>query len=220
MIDYKRGLIELMLECEVLMFGEFTTKSGRLSPYFVNTGKYRSGAALARLGQYYATHIYETIGGEFDLIFGPAYKGIPLAVNAASAFYNQYNLDKAYCFNRKEAKDHGEGGIFIGETPTNGKRLIIIEDVITAGTQIRATLPLLFDTAPELEVKHMFISVDRREKGIAGVTAVEEVRREFGIEVHSIIDVYDIIEYMEENPTIAPQGTVERIKAYVAQYGG
>lgn len=194
----KKQFIEFMMEAGVLRFGEFTTKSGRLTPYFVNTGNYKTGAQIATLGTYYAALVQETCGEEFDAMFGPAYKGIPLATAAAVALARDFQIDKPFFFNRKEAKDHGEGGSLVGYKPTEGDRIIIIEDVITAGTAVRETMPILRGCG-DVSVKDMFISVNRCEVGqTPGKTAIMEVKDEFGITVHSIVTVRDIREYLKE----------------------
>ena len=194
----KKEFIEFMMGADVLRFGEFKTKSGRLSPYFVNTGNYRTGAQIAALGKFYAASIREACGENFTAMFGPAYKGIPLVTAAASALSTLYGIDKPYFFNRKEAKDHGEGGSLVGYQPKDGDNIIIIEDVITAGTAVGETVPVL-RAAADVQVTGMFISVDRCEIGREGVkTAVMEVKEEFGIDVHAIITVRDIREYLSE----------------------
>lgn len=199
----KREFIEFMMRADVLRFGEFTTKSGRLSPYFVNTGNYRTGAQIAGLGKFYAALVKETVGDSFDAMFGPAYKGIPLVTAAAASLATEYGIDKPYFFNRKEAKDHGEGGSLVGYKPVDGDRIIIIEDVITAGTAVRETVPIL-KAQGDVKTEHMFISVNRSEVGATpGKTAVMEVYENFGIQVHSIISVSDIHEYLTEKPEYA-----------------
>ena len=199
----KKEFIEFMMSADVLRFGEFTTKSGRLSPYFVNTGNYRTGAQIATLGKFYAQCIMDNCGDNFDAMFGPAYKGIPLVTTAAGSLARDFNVDKPYFFNRKEAKDHGEGGSLVGYKPQDGDRIIIIEDVITAGTAVRETVPVL-QAAAKVSIPDMFISVNRCEVGQhAGKTAVMEVKEEFGINVHAIITVADIHEYLKEKPEYA-----------------
>ena len=158
----KKEFIEFMMSADVLRFGEFTTKSGRLSPYFVNTGNYRTGAQIATLGKFYAQCIMDNCGDNFDAMFGPAYKGIPLVTAAAASLSRDFNVDKPYFFNRKEAKDHGEGGSLVGYKPQDGDRVIIIEDVITAGTAVRETVPVL-QAAAKVSIPDMFISVNRCE---------------------------------------------------------
>lgn len=196
--DKKRSFIEFMMSADVLRFGDFVTKSGRNTPYFVNTGNYKTGAQFSKLASFYADLIFETTAGDFDAMFGPAYKGIVLAAGAAGALYSKYNIDKPYFYNRKEAKDHGEGGRIVGYKPQNGDSIIIVEDVITAGTALRETLPILKSTA-DVSVNNMFISVNRCEYGQDKTKAVtDEVKDEFGICVHSIINVVDIYEYLKE----------------------
>ncbi len=195
----KREFIEFMMSADVLRFGDFVTKSGRNTPYFVNTGNFKTGKQIATLAGFYAKLIKESIGGEFECMFGPAYKGIPLAASTAAALYNEYNIDKPYFFNRKEEKDHGEGGSLVGYKPRSGDRVIIIEDVITAGTALRETMPILYGAA-DVKINDMFISVNRCEYGKnPKKTTVMEVMEEFGINVHAIITVRDIREYLKEN---------------------
>lgn len=192
---YKAEFIELMVKSGVLLFGDFETKSGRRSPYFVNTGLYRTGAQADMLSKYYATLIKEKLEGSFDALFGPAYKGIPLCVLTSAALWRMFGIDAGYCFNRKEAKDHGEGGVIVGWQPKDGDRLLLIEDVITAGTAVREVMPIL-KAAADVSVTDMVISVNRMEKGYAGLTAVEEIKRDFGITVHPIVDVTEILSYL------------------------
>ena len=208
----KKEFIEFMMSAGVLRFGQFTTKSGRLSPYFVNTGNYRTGAQVDTLGKFYARLVKDTCGDQFDAMFGPAYKGIPLATVTAAALAREHGIDKPYFFNRKEAKDHGEGGSLVGYKPVDGDRIIIIEDVITAGTAVRETVPIL-QQAANVTVKDMFISVNRCEVGqTPGKTAVMEVKDQFGIDVHAIVTVKDIHEYLVD------QGTYGDVLALMEQY--
>ena len=212
----KKEFIEFMMSADVLRFGQFTTKSGRLSPYFVNTGNYRTGAQISRLGEFYAAFIKETCGDRFDAMFGPAYKGIPLATSAAGAFARVPGIDKPYFFNRKEAKDHGEGGSLVGYQPKDGDNIIIIEDVITAGTAVRETVPVLKNAANVL-LKDMFISVNRCEVGkTPGKTAVMEVKDEFGIDVHAIVTAKDIHEYLQTKEEY--QDVLKLMESYMEQY--
>lgn len=212
----KKEFIEFMMSADVLRFGEFTTKSGRLSPYFVNTGNYRTGAQIATLGKFYAQCIMDNCGDNFDAMFGPAYKGIPLVTAAAASLSRDFNVDKPYFFNRKEAKDHGEGGSIVGYKPQDGDRVIIIEDVITAGTAIRETMPVLKGCA-DVKVTDMFISVNRCEVGTTpGKTAVMEVGEEFGIKVHALVTVQDIREYLADKEEYAH--LLPLMDAYMAQY--
>ena len=212
----KKEFIEFMMSADVLRFGEFTTKSGRLSPYFVNTGNYKTGAQIATLGKFYAQCIMDNCGDNFDAMFGPAYKGIPLVTAAAASLSRDFNVDKPYFFNRKEAKDHGEGGSLVGYKPQDGDRIIIIEDVITAGTAVRETVPIL-QAAAKVTIPDMFISVNRCEVGQhAGKTAVMEVKEEFGINVHAIITVADIHEYLKEKPEYA--SVLSLMEQYMDKY--
>ncbi len=212
----KKEFIEFMMSADVLRFGSFVTKSGRQTPYFVNTGNYKTGLQNSRLGEFYAAAIKQTIGDNFDAMFGPAYKGIPLATSTSGALARNFGIDKPFFFNRKEVKDHGEGGSIVGYKPQNGDRVIIIEDVITAGTAIRETMPVLTGCA-DVKVTDMFISVNRCEVGqTAGKTAVMEVGEEFGIKVHSLITVRDIYEYLKEQGTYAD--ILPQMEAYMAQY--
>jgi orotate phosphoribosyltransferase len=194
-LGYKANLIELIATSGVLMFGDFTTKSGRKTPYFINSGQYKTGEQAQKVSEYYATLIHEKLNGNFDVLFGPAYKGIPLCTLISAALFRQYNINVGYCFNRKEAKDHGEGGVFIGWQPQNGDRFLITEDVITAGTSVREVYPLLKNAA-NVSITDMVISVDRMEKGYNGLTATEEMKQEFGITVHSLVTVTEIITYL------------------------
>lgn len=212
----KKEFIEFMMSADVLRFGEFKTKSGRLSPYFVNTGNYKTGKQIATLGKFYAQLVKETCGDGFTAMFGPAYKGIPLATTTAAALSNEFAIDKPYFFNRKEAKDHGEGGSLVGYQPQDGDTIIIIEDVITAGTAVRETVPIL-QNAAQVTVRDMFISVNRCEVGqTPGKTAIMEVAEDFGITVHAIVTVADIHEYLKQSAEYAH--VLPLMEAYMAQY--
>ena len=212
----KIEFFEFMMSAVVLRFGDFITKSGRRTPYFINTGNYKTGAQIATLGKYYAALVQETVGDNFTAMFGPAYKGIPLATSCAAQLYTLYGMDKPYFFNRKEAKDHGEGGSLIGYKPLDGDKIIIIEDVITAGTAVRETLPVL-QAAAKVMVEDMFISVNRCEVGqTPGKTAITEVEEEFGIKVHALVTVEDIRDYLIQKGGY--EELVERMKEYMEQY--
>jgi orotate phosphoribosyltransferase len=207
-----RDFIEFMIGAGVLTFGDFTTKSGRKTPYFINTGNYKTGGQIARLGDYYAQSIMDS-GETFDALYGPAYKGIPLAVAAASSLYKNHGRDVPYCFNRKEVKDHGEGGAIVGYQPKDGDRLAIIEDVVTAGTAVRESMALLSKIAAvKLEV--LYVSVDRMERGTGLLSALDELRDTLGIRVYPIITVRDIIDTI-------PAGDERRarMEAYLSEYG-
>lgn len=203
-MSYKREFVEFMVEAGVLTFGDFTLKSGRRSSYFINTGNYRTGAQATRLGGFYAQCIADNmaagnISSRVTTLFGPAYKGIPLSVAAAVALWQQHGIDLGYCFNRKEAKDHGEGGSFVGAPLKDGDRILIIEDVITAGTALREVLPLL-KAAADVQVEGLVISVDRMEKGQSDKTAVREIEEEFGIKTYPLVTVREIIDLLHNKP--------------------
>ena len=220
-LEYKANLIELMAKSGVLMFGDFTTKSGRQSPYFINTGFYMTGEQADLVGTYYAALINEKLQGKFDVIFGPAYKGIPLCTLTAAALSRLYKINVGYCFNRKEEKDHGEGGIFVGWQPKDGDRFIITEDVISAGTAVRDVYPLI-KAAANVSITDMVISVDRMEHGYNGLTATEEVKNEFGITVHPLVTVIDIIEHLYnrnvDGKVYVNDEMKQKMESYVEKY--
>ena len=194
---YKENFIRFMVQNGVLKFGEFTLKSGRIAPYFINTGNYKTGKQLAKLGEYYAACIQEN-NLTAETLVGPAYKGIPLSVATAIALANRYDVDVNYCFDRKEVKDHGEGGLFVGKQLIDGEKVIIIEDVMTSGKALREILPKL-EAAAKVEVVGMIISVDRREKALnSELSAVTEAKKEFGIDVYSVVTMDDIIAAIEK----------------------
>jgi len=212
MENYQREFIELAIRHQVLCFGEFTLKSGRISPYFFNAGRFQTGGALAALGRFYAAAITRA-GVPFDLVFGPAYKGIPLAAATAIALADQHNRDLPYCYNRKEAKDHGEGGTLVG-APLKG-RVLIVDDVITAGTAVREVMTLIKQA--NAEPAAVLIGLNRQEKGQGELSAIQEVEQTYAIPVVSIINLNHIIEYLASQ---ADQSTmVEKIMAYRASYG-
>ena len=216
-MTYKEKFIKFMSESGVLTFGDFTLKSGRKAPYFINAGNYMTGGHLAKLGEFYADCIKEN-GIEADMLFGPAYKGVPLAVSAAVSLYNKYDVDMYYTFDRKEVKDHGEGGMFVGRQPKDGDRVVIIEDVMTSGKALREVLPEL-EGAANVKIEAMIITVDRMEKGLTSdLSAVQEVYRDFGVKVYSIVTINDIIKAIEDG-IIEGKEHLEAMKAYRAQYG-
>lgn len=216
-MTYKEEFIKFMSDSGVLTFGDFTLKSGRKAPYFINAGKYMTGGQIAKLGGFYADCINEH-GFEADVLFGPAYKGIPLAVSAVTALYTKYGKDWFYCFDRKEVKDHGEGGMFVGKQPENGDRIVIIEDVMTSGKALREVLPKLQEAA-DVKIEAMIITVDRMEKGLnSELSAVQEVYGDFGIKVYSIVTIKDIIEAIE-NGVIEGKEYLQAMKDYRKQYG-
>jgi orotate phosphoribosyltransferase len=215
-MSYKKDFIKFMCDAGVLTFGEFTLKSGRKAPYFINTGNYKTGEHITKLGEFYVQCLAEN-GIEPDVFFGPAYKGIPLAVSVAIATYSETGRSVNYCFNRKEAKDHGEGGVMVGHKLQDGDNVVIIEDVITAGTAIRESLPIL-KAAADVNIEAVIISVDRMEKGKGEKSAVQEVYDEFGIRVYPIVTVVDIIEAIEDG-TINYKEYLQAMKDYRATYG-
>lgn len=215
-MTYKESFIKFMVESGVLTFGEFTLKSGRKAPYFVNTGNYNTGAQLARLGEYYAECIIEN-NVEADTLFGPAYKGIPLATACSIAISNKYDKNVNYAFDRKVAKDHGEGGVIVGKKMQDGEKVAIIEDVITAGTAIRTVLPILKEQA-DVDITALIISVDRMEKGKGELSAVQEVKKDFGINVYSIVTMEDIIEAIK-NEVIPGKEYLDKMLEYRNTYG-
>jgi orotate phosphoribosyltransferase len=211
-MSLKTDFISFMMDAGVLTFGDFTTKSGRKTPYFINTGNYRTGAQISKLGDFYADCILQS-GETFDALFGPAYKGIPLAVAAASSLYRNHGLDVPYCFNRKEQKDHGEGGSIVGYQPKAGDRLAVIEDVVTAGTAVRESIELLSHIAP-VTIGALYVSVDRMERGTGELSALDELRQSLGIKVYPIITVRDVIASLP-----AGDARIARMEEYLAAYG-
>ena len=211
---YKREFIQFLEGAGVLKFGDFTAKSGRKIPYFVNAGEIKTGDQIARLGEFYAKSYLEKVGNKRSVLYGPAYKGISIAV-ATSIGLSKEGLDVPFFFNRKEAKDHGEGGVFVGYKPQKDENIVIVEDVITAGTAIRESMEIL--SALESKVVACFVMVDRKEKGKGEKSAMAEVGEEFGFPVYSVVDVYDIIEYLSENEKHAED--VARIKNYLEVWG-
>lgn len=216
-MTYKEQFIKFMVDNGVLKFGEFTLKSGRKAPYFINTGNYNTGSQLARLGEYYAQCIIEN-GLSADTLIGPAYKGIPLSVAAAVALYEKHGVDMNYAFDRKEVKDHGEGGLFVGRQFKDGEKVIIIEDVMTSGKALREILPKIKQQA-NVCVAGMVISVDRMERGLeSSLSAVQEVYKEFGVKVYSIVTMSDIIAAIK-NGVIDGKEYLAAMEEYRAQYG-
>jgi orotate phosphoribosyltransferase len=209
---YQREFIEFALERQVLRFGEFTLKSGRTSPYFFNAGLFNTGRDLARLGRFYASALVDS-GIEHDLLFGPAYKGIPIATTTAVALCEHHDIDIPYCFNRKEKKEHGEGGSLVGSELKG--RVMLVDDVITAGTAIRESMEII--AAHEAELAGVLIALDRQEKGKGELSAIQEVERDFGCEIVSIIKLSDLINYLSEKPGMEVQ--LESVSAYRDQYG-
>ncbi len=221
-MTYQEKFIYFMVRSGVLTFGDFTTKSGRKTPYFVNTGNYKTGAQVSRLGDYYAACIQEHLPDGIDALFGPAYKGIPLAVSAASALYRNHGRDLPYCFNRKEAKDHGEGGAMVGYKPQDGDRIAIIEDVVTAGTAVRETIEL-FKSVADVKFAALFVSVDRMERGTRECTTLDELRQDYGIQVCPIVTIRDVIACLHnkevDSRVYIDDAMLGRMEDYLALYG-
>ena len=216
-MTYKEEFIKFMADSGVLTFGDFTLKSGRKAPYFINTGNYKTGAQLARLGEFYAQCIEEN-GVDADVFFGPAYKGIPLSVSAAVAYYNKFGKDAAYCFDRKEVKDHGEGGMFVGRKLQDGDKVVIIEDVMTSGKALREVMPKLTGAA-DVKVTGMVITVDRMEKALdSELSAAQDAYKTFGVKVYSIVTIDDIIEAIK-NGVVEGKEYLDAMLAYREQYG-
>ena len=215
MESYKREFIQFLQSAGVLKFGDFTAKSGRKIPYFINAGMIKTGDEIAKLGEFYAKAYFDKVGNKKTVLYGPAYKGISIAVSAAVAL-SKNGLDVPFFFNRKEVKDHGEGGVFVGYVPQPGEEVVIVEDVITAGTAIRESMAIL-SGLEGVKVAATFVMVDRKEKGKTEKSAMAEVEEEFGFPVYSVVDVYDIIEYLSEDP--ANEENVIRIKNYLAVNG-
>lgn len=225
-MNYKEEFIRFMVESGVLTFGDFVTKSGRNTPYFINTGNYKTGAQAHRLGQFYAACISEhmaagDIAPDTRVLFGPAYKGIPLAVATSIALASEHGMDVNYCFNRKEKKDHGEGGSMVGYKLQDGDRVLITEDVITAGTAVRETLPLLFGAA-DVRVEGLIVSVDRMERGQGAKTAIQELYEDFGIRTYPIVTVREVIDMLHgqeiNGSVVIDDETKAAMEAYLEKY--
>lgn len=222
MESYKQEFIEFMVESQVLKFGEFTLKSGRKSPFFMNAGGYVTGAQLRRLGEYYAKAIHDAYGLDFDVLFGPAYKGIPLSVATTMAVSELYGKEIRYCSNRKEVKDHGDTGILLGSKLKSGDRVVIIEDVTTSGKSIEETFPIIRAQA-DVEIKGLMVSLNRMEKGQGNKSALEEIKEKYGFDANAIVNMKEVVEYLYNRPY---QGKIyiddeirAALDAYYEQYG-
>lgn len=215
---YKKEFIEFMVDSQVLKFGEFTLKSGRKSPFFMNAGAYVTGTQLKRLGEYYARAIHEHYGDDFDVLFGPAYKGIPLSVATTIAYSELYGKDIRYCSNRKEAKDHGDVGILLGSDIRDGDRVVIIEDVTTSGKSIEETFPIIMAQG-KVEIKGLMVSLNRMEKGLGGkLSALAEIKEKYGFEANAIVTMQDVIEYLYNRPYQGKIYIDDTIKAAIDNY--
>ena len=218
MEQYKQEFIEFMVDSQVLKFGQFTLKSGRKSPFFMNAGAYVTGTQLRKLGEYYARAIHDNFGDDFDILFGPAYKGIPLSVAAAMAYSELYGRDIRYCSNRKEVKDHGDVGILLGSSIKDGDRIVIIEDVTTSGKSIEDTFPII-QAQGNVEIKGLMVSLNRMEKGLGGrLSALDEIRDKYGFEAHSIVTMRDVTEYLYNKPYKGQIYIDDTLKAAIDEY--
>ncbi len=222
MEQYKQEFIEFMVDCQVLKFGEFILKSGRKSPFFMNAGAYVTGAQLRKLGEYYAKAIHEHYGDDFDVLFGPAYKGIPLSVAATMAYSELYGKEIRYCSNRKEAKDHGDAGILLGSKLKDGDRVVIIEDVTTSGKSMEETVPIIRSQA-DIEIKGLMVSLNRMERGKGTKSALEEIKELYGFDANAIVTMKDVTEYLYNKPykgNIYIDDTIKAaLDAYYQEYG-
>ncbi|MCI6018524.1 MAG: orotate phosphoribosyltransferase [Clostridiales bacterium] len=222
MDQYKKEFIEFMVDSKVLKFGEFTLKSGRKSPFFMNAGAYVTGTQLRKLGEYYARAIHDHYGLDFDVLFGPAYKGIPLAVATTMAISELYGKDIRYCSNRKEVKDHGDVGILLGSPIKDGDRVVIIEDVTTSGKSIEETFPII-QAQGDVEIKGLMVSLNRMEKGKGTQSALDEIREKYGFEANAIVSMADVVEHLYNKPykgeVIIDDTLKAAIDTYYEQYG-
>lgn len=222
MEQYKQEFIEFMVDCGVLRFGDFVTKSGRKTPFFINTGFYRTGEQLHKLGSYYAKAIHDKFGTDFDILFGPAYKGIPLSVAASISLHELYGAEIRFCANRKEEKDHGDTGILLGSPIQDGDRVVIIEDVTTAGTSIAETLPIIKGQG-QVIMAGLVVSVDRMERGRGEKSALEEIQNDYGFQATAIVTMQEVIEHLYNRPykgkIIIDDILKAAIDGYYEQYG-
>jgi len=222
MQEYKRAFIEFMVTSGVLRFGAFTTKSGRETPFFIDTGLYRTGRQLERLGSFYAAALTERLGRDFDVLFGPAYKGIPLVCTTAIALGREHDHDVSFCFNRKEAKDHGEGGVLVGHVPLEGDRVVLVEDVTTAGTSVRGTVPLFSATAG-VRLAGLVVSVDRMERGRGEASALAELSAEFEMPAFAIVTIDEVIDHLSGREVagrvVLDAATMRSVRAYREAWG-
>lgn len=222
MKQYKQEFIEFMVDSEVLKFGEFTLKSGRKSPFFMNAGAYVTGSQLKKLGEYYAKAIHETYGDDFEILFGPAYKGIPLSVVTVIAFSELYGKEIKYCSNRKEIKDHGDAGILLGSPIKEGDRVVVIEDVTTSGKSMEETIPIIREHKG-VEIIGLMVSLNRMEKGKGEQSALSEIEQLYGFQTHAIVTMQEVVEYLYNKPykgtIIIDEKRKEEIDAYYRQYG-
>ncbi|MCI9137595.1 MAG: orotate phosphoribosyltransferase [Lachnospiraceae bacterium] len=222
METYKQEFIEFMVDCQVLKFGEFILKSGRKSPFFMNAGAYVTGAQLRRLGEYYAKAVHDHYGDDFDVLFGPAYKGIPLSVATTIAYSELFGKEIRYCSNRKEVKDHGDTGILLGSKLKDGDKVVIIEDVTTSGKSMEETVPIIRAQA-DIQIKGLMVSLNRMERGKGEKSALEEIKELYGFDANAIVTMEDVVEYLYNKPYKGNIYINDEMKAaidsYYAQYG-
>lgn len=222
MQKYKEEFIKFMIESGVLTFGDFVTKSGRKTPFFINAGNFKTGRQLKKLGEYYARVIHDNFGKDFNVLFGPSYKGIPISAASAIALYDMYGTDVSYCSNRKEVKDHGDKGILLGKSLKDGDRVIIVEDVTTAGTSIYETMPII-KAQGNIDVSGLVISVDRMEKGKNEISALNEIGGKFNLKTCSIVTMKEVVEYLYDKEIdgkiIIDDNIKEKIDEYYKMYG-
>lgn len=222
MESYKKEFIEFMVDCEVLKFGDFTLKSGRKSPFFMNAGAYVTGTQLMKLGEYYAKAIHDTYGDDFDVLFGPSYKGIPLAVVTSVAYAKLYGKEIRYCSNRKEIKDHGDVGILLGSKLKDGDRVVMIEDVTTSGKSMDETIPIV-RAAADTKLVGLMVSLNRCERGKGTQVALDEIREEYGMPTAAIVSMKEVVEHLYNREVggkvVIDDAMMEKINAYYAEYG-
>ena len=222
MEDFKKEFIEFMVRSSVLTFGDFTTKSGRKTPFFINTGNYNNGAQMEKLGEFYAKAINKELGDNFDGLYGPAYKGIPLCITTSVALNRLFEKNVNFTFNRKEAKTHGEGGNLIGHKLQEKEKIVIVEDVITAGTAIRESLPII-QAAADVEISAIVVSVDRMEKGTGDLSAIDQVQADFGIRTFAIVTIEEVVDYLHnreiDGKVVVNDDMKDKIAEYRLKYG-
>ena len=222
MEDYKKEFIEFMVDSEVLKFGDFTLKSGRKSPFFMNAGAYVTGTQLMRLGDYYARAIHDAYGDDFDVLFGPAYKGIPLAVTTAVSYSRLFGKDIRYCANRKEAKDHGDAGILLGTGLKDGDKVVIIEDVTTSGKSMEETVPIIRAQA-KIDIRGLIVSLNREERGQGDKGALDEIKDKYGFQTKAIVNMSEVVDYLYDKPYLGKVYIDDEMKSrlddYYRQYG-
>ena len=217
MEDFKKEFIEFMVKSNVLTFGDFTTKSGRKTPFFINTGNYNNGEQMEKLGEFYAKALNKELGDDFSGLYGPAYKGIPLCITTSVALNKLFNKNVNFTFNRKEAKTHGEGGNLIGHKLQDGEKIVIVEDVITAGTAIRESLPVI-EAAANVDIRAIVVSVDRMEKGTGDLSAIDQVQEDFGIKTFAIVTIDEVVDYLHNKEIDGKVIVDDHMKGMIADY--